>query len=159
MFKQIASISEMKDIDPLRELKAAISLSQHHKAATDVATQTTTDYFRRLLYKSFSNSNYAINQALKYVQYSRVHQQRNTTGYQYYWQFSSKIIVKKGPSINYESCLKLNVSECRISEENDNFILTVYNPSSQFVNHYVRIPIIQNNYVVRDGDGKYHMVV
>lgn len=38
-------------------------------------------------------------------------------------------------------CRKLNVSECKLSEENDKFVLHIYNPMGHRVEHLVRVPI------------------
>jgi len=54
------------------------------------------------------------------------------------------------------TCLELNISSCAFSEENDIFMVVVYNPLSRLVSTHVRIPVQGNSYVVRSLiDGMY----
>ncbi|KAL0279866.1 UNVERIFIED_CONTAM: hypothetical protein PYX00_001338 [Menopon gallinae] len=131
VFKQVAALVRMGGNNTLRELEEAVGLSLHHKFVTDIDTQTTTDYFRRLLHGAVVNSRKVMSEAL------------------------NKLVVQRGPNVNYESCFMLNVSKCEISENSGSFIITIYNPSGHYINKYVRIPVSQNNYKVRDGEGVY----
>lgn len=50
-------------------------------------------------------------------------------------------------------CLQLNVSECETSESSSRFVVTAYNPRSQEVTTYVRLPVNSGSYTVLDPDG------
>ncbi|XP_039281888.1 lysosomal alpha-mannosidase isoform X2 [Nilaparvata lugens] len=43
--------------------------------------------------------------------------------------------------IEFEPCLHLNVSECSACESRFPFVLTLYNPLSHPISHYVRVPV------------------
>jgi len=57
-------------------------------------------------------------------------------------------------NVEIQNCLQLNVSKCKISEKEDRFVVTVYNPLSHSVSHFVRIPIQPGTYTVQDNNGK-----
>ncbi|KAI4469630.1 alpha-mannosidase [Holotrichia oblita] len=57
------------------------------------------------------------------------------------------------PELNFQSCLLANISECKITEESDKFVVTVYNPLSRNVTHYVRLPVTGTAYKVLDYNG------
>lgn len=58
--------------------------------------------------------------------------------------------------VTLQSCLLLNVSSCDVTETQNTFVITLYNPLSRRVSHYVRIPVQGDglSYVVRDVSGK-----
>lgn len=62
------------------------------------------------------------------------------------------------PEIDFNSCLLANVSQCTITEELDNFVITVYNPLSREVNHYVKVPVTGTAYKVYDYNGMEKML-
>lgn len=58
------------------------------------------------------------------------------------------------PESMIQQCLQLNISQCQISEVSDEFTVTVYNPLSHIVSHYVRLPVLGSAYNVIDPLGK-----
>lgn len=59
--------------------------------------------------------------------------------------------------LSFQSCNLLNISSCPISERHSRFVVTVYNPQSQNVSKYVRLPIVnQATYTVYDPEGMYN---
>lgn len=50
----------------------------------------------------------------------------------------------------FEMCLNLNISVCAISENADQFMVTVYNPLAHATYQYVRFPVGGSKYEVRD---------
>jgi lysosomal alpha-mannosidase len=75
--------------------------------------------------------------------------------------FFSKLIAHKvqpgAPrvvAVPLKSCLLLNISQCDISEDSSRFVVTVYNPLSHPVSHYVRVPVLGSSYTVQDPTGK-----
>jgi len=54
------------------------------------------------------------------------------------------------------TCIELNISSCAFSEQNDMFMIVVYNPLSRPVSTYIRVPVQGNSYAVRSlTDGVY----
>lgn len=51
------------------------------------------------------------------------------------------------------SCLLANISICETAKK-DKFLITVYNPLSRSVNHYVRLPVDGTNYKITGPDGE-----
>lgn len=69
----------------------------------------------------------------------------------------NKQVQKKGGQLakfEFESCLHLNISSCEVSEKSSKFMVTVYNVLSQEIDQYVRVPIQDVNYIVRDPEGE-----
>lgn len=50
----------------------------------------------------------------------------------------------------FQSCLNLNISVCDVSENSDQFVVTVYNPLAHATYQYVRVPVGDAKYEVRD---------
>ncbi|XP_037825869.1 lysosomal alpha-mannosidase isoform X2 [Lucilia sericata] len=50
----------------------------------------------------------------------------------------------------FKTCSLLNISSCEVSETSDQFVLTLYNPLSHSTEDYVRLPVPDVNYVVKD---------
>ena len=53
-----------------------------------------------------------------------------------------------------EFCPMLNVTECKVSETNDKFVVNVYNPLGRSVDKIVRLPISAPGYQVQDPKGE-----
>lgn len=106
---------------------------QHHDAITGTAQQHVTDHYSELLSDGIESCRIPLDQSLKKLIF-------DDTSYQL---------------LQYKSCLRLNISECDISEKSRDFIVTIYNPLNLVIDHYVRIPITKRDYSVRTGGGKY----
>jgi lysosomal alpha-mannosidase len=50
----------------------------------------------------------------------------------------------------FDSCLNLNISVCNVTENGNQFIVTVYNPLAHATYQYVRFPVSGQKYEVRD---------
>ena len=50
-------------------------------------------------------------------------------------------------------CLLLNVSQCDVTETNDRYVTTIYNPRSQEETTYIRLPVTSGVFTVIDADG------
>ena len=48
----------------------------------------------------------------------------------------------------------LNVTECKVSETSDKFVVNVYNPLGRSVDKIVRLPISAPGYQVQDPNGE-----
>nr|XP_016945444.1 lysosomal alpha-mannosidase isoform X2 [Drosophila suzukii] len=54
---------------------------------------------------------------------------------------------------DFKTCPLLNITACPVSEVNDRFALTLYNPLAHTVNEYVRIPVPDPGYKIIDNKG------
>ena len=50
-------------------------------------------------------------------------------------------------------CPYRNISICTTSENEDNFLVTLYNPLARQVSHYVRMPVHGKSYLISDSNG------
>ncbi|KAH8282797.1 hypothetical protein KR054_009895 [Drosophila jambulina] len=55
--------------------------------------------------------------------------------------------------LDMKTCPLLNITSCPVSEENDRFTVTLYNPLAHVVSEYVRIPVPDTNYKIIDNKG------
>lgn len=55
-----------------------------------------------------------------------------------------------GNQYKFDSCLLLNISICDVTESSERFVVTVYNPLSHKTSQYVRFPVANYNYEIRD---------
>ncbi|CAB0014713.1 unnamed protein product [Nesidiocoris tenuis] len=76
------------------------------------------------------------------------------TGY-----FTSRKLMGAEQKISMSSCLLMNISSCPFTEENeDGFVVTVYNPLSRVVSPLLRLPVPSDSgrYSVKCPEGKEH---
>ena len=67
-----------------------------------------------------------------------------------------KLTAKKEHSnLEFKSCLLLNISACEETESNKQFIVTMYNPLSQKISQFVRLPVTGHSYSIKDHLGFY----
>lgn len=57
----------------------------------------------------------------------------------------------------FKTCSLLNISTCDISEQSEQFVLTLYNPLAYSTNEYVRLPVNDVNYLVSDYKGEHFL--
>lgn len=57
-------------------------------------------------------------------------------------------------ALEFHSCTLSNISACDVSETNDMFLVTLYNPQSQKSSQFVRVPVKGFKYEVQDGAGE-----
>uniref|UniRef100_A0A1A9W6T1 Alpha-mannosidase n=1 Tax=Glossina brevipalpis TaxID=37001 RepID=A0A1A9W6T1_9MUSC len=61
--------------------------------------------------------------------------------------------TRRPVKFQFESCPLLNISLCDVSEESDQFVLTLYNPLSYSTAEYIRVPVSDNNFQILDHKG------
>ena len=132
--KQLDAMTRIPENEPfLSEGKNEIGIMTHHDAITGTSPQmTVSDYIQRI----FSGS-----EALKEV----VNRTYN------------KLLPKEESIFSIPKqifCDGLNVSECHVSENNEEFTLNIYNPIGRPVSQWIRVPIVSDsNYEVIDSNG------
>lgn len=63
-------------------------------------------------------------------------------------------LSKQSENISFDSCLLLNISQCKVAEKNKIYVVTVYNPLSQPATHVVSVPSANATYKVYNSEGK-----
>ncbi|XP_011704639.1 PREDICTED: lysosomal alpha-mannosidase isoform X1 [Wasmannia auropunctata] len=134
--KQLVALTNLKKYDkPLEHFREAMGVMQHHDAVTGTEKQLVADDYSRILSESMDHAEEIISKAIEK------------------W---SGIANSTATSFKIFTCLELNISSCSFSEQNDMFMVVVYNPLSRPVSTYVRVPVQGNSYVVRSlTDGVY----
>ncbi|XP_063226976.1 lysosomal alpha-mannosidase-like [Bacillus rossius redtenbacheri] len=130
--KQLSALAGLAgdDLSPLDRLRDIMGVMQHHDAVTGTERERVAQDYVRTLHSAMSSSQLLAQTAL--------------------------IILLGGNSsrsTEMKSCLLLNISQCDVSEQNDDFVVTVYNPLSRPVSHYVRLPVKNGSYSVTDLTG------
>ncbi|KAJ4433197.1 hypothetical protein ANN_15454, partial [Periplaneta americana] len=129
--KQLVAMTQLEQagessIDSLRE---AMGVMQHHDAITGTEKQHVAEDYARLQYRAMEEARQAAESAL------------------------NQLMSDGSNNVNFQNCLLLNVSRCQISEAEDRFVVTVYNPISRNVSHWVRFPVQAATYSVKDPTG------
>ncbi|XP_011872614.1 PREDICTED: lysosomal alpha-mannosidase isoform X2 [Vollenhovia emeryi] len=137
--KQLVALTNLKNHDkPLEHFREAMGVMQHHDAVTGTEKQLVANDYSRILYESMDHAGEIISQAIGK------------------W---SGMANNTAASFKIFTCLELNISSCAFSEENDMFMVVVYNPLSRPVSTYVRVPVQYSSYSVRSLiDGVYPAV-
>lgn len=115
--------------DELFQFQRSLAIAQHHDAVTGTAKQhVSNDYTLRL--------NQAIHGCYDLI----------SDAYMNFLPLDNAATVKQ------EFCLMLNISQCRVTEQNASFVVTLYNPLSFHSSHAVRLPVNQGSYAVTDSN-------
>ncbi|XP_076763477.1 lysosomal alpha-mannosidase II isoform X2 [Xylocopa sonorina] len=127
--KQLSVLTDLKnDEKQLEHFREAMGVMQHHDAVTGTEKQLVAEDYARLLHNGMQQGVNVASEAIKKWQLNQ----------------SSEVEVK-----DMHSCMELNISSC-VYTENQDFMLTVYNPLSRKVETPVRIPVYQTSYNVVD---------
>lgn len=120
--------SEQHKID-LDYLRQVMGVMQHHDAITGTEKQAVSDDYDRMMYEAIAGASNNARDALR--------------------------ILTNMPNGEFESCLRLNISECAFTKDGaDNVLVTLYNPLAHSSTQYVRIPVKEENYQVTDEKGR-----
>ncbi|KAH8410107.1 hypothetical protein KR009_006064, partial [Drosophila setifemur] len=122
----LSSVDQAKDLDYLRQI---MGVMQHHDAITGTEKQEVSNDYDRLLYDAIFGGANTARDALR--------------------------VLTNQPDGEFESCLRLNISECAFTKDNgDNLVVTLYNPLAHTSSQYVRVPVKNENYQVTDEKGR-----
>lgn len=137
-------------------MREAMGVMQHHDAVTGTEKQAVAaDYARHLevaIRACATNTKEVLNQLTVDTAFSESARESGTR--QRRWATGPK----KEYTFKFETCTLLNISSCAVPEQADKFVLTLYNPLAQTVSDFVRIPVPDVNYEVKDFDGKYKLI-
>ncbi|CAB3234741.1 unnamed protein product [Arctia plantaginis] len=134
MVKQLQVLADLDKHNEfvLNELKSAMGIMQHHDAITGTEKEHVTHDYERILTQAVDDAMIIAKEAFNKV----------TQG-----------DASKPPILDFTRC-HLNESSCYISENSEQFIVTVYNPLGWQVREPIRIPVDDAKYEVFGPDGK-----
>ncbi|XP_043267242.1 lysosomal alpha-mannosidase isoform X1 [Venturia canescens] len=133
--KQLAVLTNIQSEDSkIERFREAMGIMQHHDAVTGTEKQHVANDYARILHTSMSQGAEIVSEALG--------------------KWTAKEASKDVTLPKFHSCLLLNISACHVTEDNSNFVVTVYNPMSQTASPFVRIPVQGEAYSVKDPDGE-----
>ncbi|XP_033326411.2 lysosomal alpha-mannosidase II isoform X2 [Megalopta genalis] len=126
--KQLVVLANFTEHDVhLEHFREAMGIMQHHDAVTGTEKQLVADDYARILYKNMEQGTETVAAALKK------------------WTFGNSNVT----TTKMFSCMELNISSCPYTEE-QNSILTIYNPLSFQIDTPIRVPVQQGTYKVED---------
>ncbi|XP_059478736.1 lysosomal alpha-mannosidase-like [Neocloeon triangulifer] len=127
--KQLSVLADLREEnwEDLASLREAMGIMQHHDAITGTEKQHVAEDYALRLHRSMEHCHVTTDKALNKI--------------------ASKGVQE---NLEFKSCLYSNVSQCDISENSDKFVVTLYNPLAQASTLYVRLPVLDFVYEVRD---------
>lgn len=137
--KQLSVLSPKKGKhfeENLTNLREAMGVLQHHDSVSGTEQQHVANDYARLLQIGINKCSENIKDALNQLKADK-----------------NGINVESrdvDSEFEYAICPNLNISSCQITEENDKFMITLYNPLAHSTSQYVRVPVTQGEYVVKD---------
>ncbi|XP_060520800.1 lysosomal alpha-mannosidase-like [Cylas formicarius] len=111
----------------LNNLREAMGMMQHHDAVTGTEKEAVAFDYSKILHSAIADCEEVTRQALSEL-------------------------TQEGTD-SFHTCLLTNVSQCVHSENMDRLVVTVYNPLSKLVTKYVRFPVADGLFVVKDPSG------
>ncbi|XP_065340981.1 lysosomal alpha-mannosidase [Cloeon dipterum] len=131
--KQLYALTELgpEDWADLTAMREAVAMMQHHDAITGTEQQHVAQDYALRLSRGFDECHFATEAAVTKL----------------------LTINSTQPTLDFESCTQLNISQCATTESSDQFVVLVFNPLSRSVSHHVRIPVTMSSYKVFDTIG------
>ncbi|XP_055923548.1 lysosomal alpha-mannosidase isoform X2 [Eupeodes corollae] len=138
--KQLTALSVLSSTSSRRKemeghlafMRETMGIMQHHDAVTGTEKQkVANDYAKRLsvgIRACEVNTKVALNKI--------------ATG--------EDVPARGDYKFEFQNCDLLNISSCYVSEQSEGFILTLYNPLSHSTFEYIRVPVPEHNYEVKD---------
>lgn len=157
--KQLSSLAFLKNfaktvdprggrtfIDHLTYLREEMGVMQHHDAVTGTEKQHVADDYIQNMYMALEACNYNAKLVLNELTKPTDNSIETPTAED---PIVAKLKDTKLP-FEFESCHFLNISQCYITDTNEKFMVTVYNPLAHSTFQPVRIPVQHPNFQVRD---------
>nr|XP_049466711.1 lysosomal alpha-mannosidase-like [Anopheles coluzzii] len=132
--KQLSAIAPMKESfyeSHLTALREVMGVMQHHDAITGTEKQHVADDYARMLYEAFEACSANTRSALNQLTGER-------DSFKFDWGY----------------CKQANVSACAMTESSDNLVVLLYNALGHSTNDFVRLPVKEGNYLVRNDRGQ-----
>ncbi|CAB3366560.1 Hypothetical predicted protein [Cloeon dipterum] len=131
--KQLSVLADLREEkwEDLASLREAMGIMQHHDAITGTEKQHVAEDYALRLHRSMEHCRQTAENAL------------------------NKLTAKEGSAeVQFHSCLFTNVSQCDTSEQAEKFVVTLYNPLAQQTSMFVRLPVQDFQYQVRNELGE-----
>lgn len=134
--KQLGIFAGLQDaFNRTNNLRKAVAVMQHHDAITGTEKQHVSDDYNKMLSAGIDNCHSVIEEAYKALMMPVVSPETQRT-------------------LSMTYCPDLNISQCIVTESSDKFLVTVYNPLSRPVSHWLRLPVTQDKIQVEDSFGQ-----
>ncbi|XP_059478778.1 lysosomal alpha-mannosidase-like [Neocloeon triangulifer] len=131
--KQLSVLADLREEkwEDLASLREAMGIMQHHDAITGTEKQHVAEDYAFRLHRSMEHCHETTKNALNKL----------------------AMKVEAAENLEFRSCLYSNISQCDVSEISDRFVVTLYNPLAQAASPFVRLPVREFAYQVRDEIG------
>ncbi|XP_076263635.1 lysosomal alpha-mannosidase-like [Rhynchophorus ferrugineus] len=138
--KQLYTFSDLgfDDNSQLNNLREVMGILQHHDAVAGTEKQHVANDYARLLQRAINGC-------------------ENITGLALNKLMSLEAEQGDKPALPLFTCPLANISQCSVTEESENFVVTVYNPLSRYINKTIKLPVKGSGYTVVDGHGKSYL--
>ncbi|ESO12620.1 hypothetical protein HELRODRAFT_187930, partial [Helobdella robusta] len=130
--KQLSALAQLDDEHSsqfkMNFLKQSMGVLQHHDAVTGTSKQYVAYNYAKMLSTGIKECQDVMKVSI------------------------SKLMNKSvmDPIEDFQFCNLMNVSSCKFTETNQNFAVVVYNPFSQMVGQYIKLPVTSNQLTVFD---------
>lgn len=135
-------------------LREQMGVMQHHDAVTGTEKQHVADDYMRNVFIALKACNYnakiILNELTKPSDGNLISIGSQKRDIKFLYGPHENMPMQPKLTFEFDSCHLLNVSRCHISESNDKFMVTVYNPLAHSTHQPVRFPVAHPNYQVRD---------
>lgn len=119
-------------------LREAMGVMQHHDAVTGTEKQHVANDYARILQAAIGKCGENIKDSLNQLTIDEDSEMKRDDVPYADFQF------------DFDVCPELNISSCSVTENNEKFMVTVYNPLAHSTFQYVRIPVADSKYEVKD---------
>lgn len=136
-----AKVAEAHFEPHLDMLRRAMGVMQHHDAVTGTEKEHVASDYSRILYQAISACSANTKSSLNQFTTGKAPDPKKQKAHKAepkHWDF------------DFNSCLSLNISMCDVSENANQFTVTVYNPLAHATYQHVRFPVGGSTYEVRD---------
>lgn len=141
--KQLTALAPKQHFDfdeNLSKLREAMGIMQHHDAVTGTEKQHVADDYTYLLHKAMHLCSFNTRETLNQLTIPDDIDTQNRS-----------LHYNSDNGFDFVTCGSLNISSCHVSEINDKFVVTVYNPLAHSTFQYIRVPVVGAfEYVVKD---------
>ncbi|KAK7501311.1 hypothetical protein BaRGS_00007436 [Batillaria attramentaria] len=135
--KQLGIFARLQDAyNRTNDLRKAVAVMQHHDAITGTEKQHVSNDYNLMLSTGIDSCQDVIEEAYNVL------------------LKGSGVDAGFPGKLEMVYCPDLNISQCAVTENSNNFLVTVYNPLSRPVPTWLRLPVTQHDVQVEDSNGQ-----